>query len=180
MADEKVETTKVPEVEPQKEPEKVEVKKDETKVKSIEELIVENETLKHTVTNKEQEAERVHKKLQKFEDEEKQRDDAKLSEIEKVTKRAETAEKEAAESKQKLLRREIAAKVGIDLKFEFPEILISRIQGGTPEEMEADAKKLIEELPKSKINLNPTNPGGGLGDKETDEQIKKRIFGSQN
>lgn len=166
MADETItETVEQVPVEPEKqEPEKVEPKK------SIEELIVENETLKRTVFNKDEEAKRVHNKLAKFEEEEKKRKEAELSEIEKANLRAEKAEKDAAELKLNLNRREIAAKLGL------PEILIDRIKGETPEDMEADAKKLIDELPKpQKANISTTNPSSGSQQGETKEQRMERL-----
>jgi hypothetical protein len=166
MSEDKVETT-IPVVEPQKETVKVEP---EVKVESLDELKLKVEQLTRTVTNKEQEAERVHKKLEKFEQEEIKRKEAELSEIEKLNLRAEKAEKESVELKLNLQRREIAAKL------ELPEILIDRIKGVTPEEMEADAKKLIDELPKAtKSNISATNPGGGNRATETPEQTMKRL-----
>lgn len=166
MADEKDEKSTI-EDEPQKETVKVEPEK----IESVDELKAMIEKLNRTVTNKEQEAERVHKKLEKFEKEEEQRKLAELSEIDKLKLEAETAKKEAAELKLNLKRREIAA------KFDLPEILTDRIKGETPEEMEADAKRLVDELPKHKqVKVNETNPGGGTGrEGETREQRMERL-----
>jgi len=172
MADE-VTTEKVEKV--AEEPQKKEVVVEKPK-QSLEELIAENESLKRTNLNKIDEAKRVHEKLEKFEQDEEKRKLAELTEMDRLKLEAKTAKEEAAESKQKLLRREIAAKVGENLKVKFPEILISRIQGETPEDMEADAKKLMEELPKAKTsNTNTTNPGGGDGTGETREQRIERL-----
>jgi hypothetical protein len=147
-----------------------EPQKPEVKVESLDELKLKVEQLTRTVTNKDEEAQRVHKKLEKFELEEKKRIEAELSEMDKLKLEAKTAREEAAELKLNLKRREIAAKL------ELPEILIDRIKGETPEEMEADAKKLMDELPKqTKAKLGETNPGGGKEIVETREQTMKRL-----
>jgi len=151
--------------------EKVAEEPQKKEVESVDELKEMIEKLNRTVINKEQEAERVHKKLEKFEKEEEQRKLAELSEMDKLKLEAETAKKEAADLKLKLKRREIAA------EFDLPEILTDRIKGETPEEMEADAKRLVDELPKHKqVKVNETNPGGGTGrEGETREQTMKRL-----
>jgi hypothetical protein len=79
-----------------------------------------------------------------------------------------------AEARKSLLKREVAAKV------ELPEILIDRLKGDSAEELEADAKKLLEELPKPKATISTTNPGSNQSIQETREQQFKRLFGSQN
>jgi hypothetical protein len=63
------------------------------------------------------------------------------------------AERVAAMERQRT-QGEIASKLGL------PASLASRLQGATPEEMEADAKALLDALPKPTApNINPT-PGG--------------------
>lgn len=167
MAEEVTEKVEQVAVEPQKIDEK---KEPEKKAKTIDELIEENEKLHRSLANKDEEAKRVHNKLEKFEQEEAKRKEAELSEIEKANLRAEKAEKDAAELKLNLTRREIAAKLNL------PEVLIDRIKGETPEDMEADAKKLIDELPKQqKTNISTTNPGGGNAQVETKEQRIARL-----
>lgn len=64
------------------------------------------------------------------------------------------AERIAAMERQRT-QAEIASKLGL------PTALAARLQGSTPEEMEADAKALLEALPKPTApNINPT-PGVG-------------------
>jgi len=159
------------EVEPQLEPVKADP---EPKIESVDELKLKVDELTRKLTNKDEEAKRVHNKLEKFEKEEEARKQAELSEIEKLTLRAEKAEKEAVEIRLNLTKREIAA------KFDLPQILADRIQGATPEDMEQDAQKLAEQLPKPKANILPTNPGSGLNGVETDAQRYARLFGNQN
>jgi hypothetical protein len=77
------------------------------------------------------EAQGYRQRLQEFEDRDK-------TEAEKLTERAEAAERTASESQQKLLRYEVA------LEKKLPAELASRLQGGSREEMEADADELLK------------------------------------
>ena len=55
-----------------------------------------------------------------------------------------------------------------------------RVRGESLDEMIADAKGLLEAMPKpdpKKTVVNPTNPGQGAGQGETDDQRRKRLFG---
>lgn len=91
---------------------------------------------------------------------------------------AEQREKELKEIQSKyekaqsdMLKRDIAAKIGL------PEALALRLQGTTAEELEADAKTILETLPKPdkpKPGLKTTSPSGG-GDGETEDQRKRRL-----
>jgi len=176
MADEITEKVETPEIESPKEPARdlpdVPKLPDEDK-RTKTELKAELDKLQRTVANKEEEAARVHAKLEKFENEEKARKEAELSEKEKLELRAANAEKELAEARKSLLKREVAAKV------ELPEVLIDRLKGDSAEELEADAKKLLDELPKTKTTISTTNPGSNQSIQETREQQFKRLFGSQ-
>jgi hypothetical protein len=71
------------------------------------------------------------------------------------------------------IRQTVAARVGI------PPALAGRLIGNTAEEIEADAKALLETLPKpSKPQPGPvTNPGNGAGSGETLAQQRARIHG---
>ena len=95
-------------------------------------------------------------------------------------KLAEQREKDLAEVNAKLKaldfekrRRTVAAKVGL------PEAFALRLQGETDEDLEADAKLLLEALPKApKIPaLGATNPGAGASQGETYDQQWARIHG---
>lgn len=50
------------------------------------------------------------------------------------------------------MRRDVAQKLGI------PAALVDRLQGETPEEMEADGKAIMEALPKPTVNGVPSTP----------------------
>ena len=71
------------------------------------------------------------------------------------------------------LRRETAEKVGLPLVF------ADRLKGETPEELEADAKQILEALPKTPKppNVSATNPGAGASQGETAAQALARIHG---
>lgn len=118
--------------------------------------------------NKEEEAARVHNKLQRLEADEKKRQEAELSELEKANKKAAELEAENRKLRTDSLKAQIAAKVGL------PGALASRLQGETPEEIEADAKEILDTLPKPAA-INATNPGGGNTVKETDAERKHRL-----
>jgi hypothetical protein len=119
------------------------------------------------------------KKLEELEKAEQERADAQKSELQKAVDRAAKAEAEAKNIRLSLLRREIAAKLGV------PEALIDRLRGETPEELEADAKALMDGLPKPPekkpviSTLNPTNPAGA-STTETPAQKRARLLGTQN
>ena len=118
--------------------------------------------------NKEEEAARVHNKLLKFEAEEKKRQDAELSELDKANKKAAELEAENKKLRTDSLKAQIAAKVGL------PGALASRLQGETPDEIEADAKAILDTLPKPAA-MSATNPGGGNAAKESDTERKRRL-----
>ena len=122
------------------------------------------------------EAAKYRKKAQAFEEAEQKRKEAEMSEADKLKARAEKAEAEAALLKHQGLQREIAERVGL------PSALALRLHGETAEEMEADAKSLLESLPKAekpKPSTTATNPGAGHQGAETDEQKRARLFGVQ-
>src|SRR5512139_1652933 len=86
-------------------------------------------------------------------------------------------EKTKAETKALKLaemRRAIAVKV------ELPLVFADRLQGETPEELEADAKKILEALPKAPKppTVSATNPGAGASQGETIAQQRARIYGA--
>ena len=109
-------------------------------------------------------------KLSKFEEAEKQRKEAEMTETEKLKVRAETAEAQTAKLLLEKQRGEVAAKVGL------PAILADRIKGETPEEMEEDAKQMLTVIPKQKLNVSTTNPGqNALGQQETNAERAKRL-----
>ena len=109
-------------------------------------------------------------RLRKAEDE---RRKAELSETDRL--KAELAERDAKLNQLtiKAQQREVADRVGL------PAVFASRVQGETPEEMEADAKLLLEALPKGKAapNTGVTAPGENANTGETEAEKRRRLFG---
>jgi hypothetical protein len=105
--------------------------------------------------------------------EEVKRKEAELSEAQKLAKRLEETEAELKQLRISEMRRAVAAKV------ELPLVFADRLVGETPEELEADAKKLLEALPKAPKtpNIGATNPGPGASQGETTAQALARIHG---
>lgn len=109
------------------------------------------------------------KKLEAIEKAEQERKDAELTELDKTRKRLAELEAEAAKLKRAELQRQAAE------KHKLPAALATRLQGETPEELDADAAELAKTLPKT--ILPPTNPGGNGGGGETDAERRKRLLG---
>lgn len=139
------------------------------KPKTIEELQKELDAAKQHALNKEQEAERHFKNLKKYQDEEQKKLDAEKTDLQKEKERAATLEAENKKIKLDLLKQQTASKLGL------PEILANRLQGETPEEIEADAKQLLETLPKKPNSTSATNPGGDRQVAESDAERKRRL-----
>lgn len=145
------------------------VKVEPVKELSLDEIKAELERVKQHAANKEQEAERHFKKLQSFEKAEQDKKDAELSELDKEKKRAAQLEAENKKIKLDLLKQQTASKLGL------PEILANRLQGETPEEIEKDAKELLETLPKKANTASATNPGGDRQVAESDAERRRRL-----
>ena len=104
---------------------------------------------------------------------EKKRKEAEMTEVQKLQAELEKSKAELKATQLIEMRRAAAAKV------ELPVAFADRLRGETPEELEEDAKKLLEALPKApKIPaLGATNPGTGASQGETYEQQWARIHG---
>lgn len=140
-----------------------------TETLTAEELQKALEEAQRSLKNKTEEAARVHAKLTKFEAAEEERRKAELSEIDRLKADLQAAQTAAKQAQIAVLKKEIAEKTGL------PAALALRLAGETPDEIEADAKALLEALPKKTApNLNPTNPGGATGG-ETDAERRKRL-----
>ncbi len=97
---------------------------------------------------------------------------AEMTELEKLQEALQKAQAELKAAKLAEMRREAAIKVNLPLVF------ADRLHGETAEELEADAKKILEALPAPKPPpVNATNPGAGASQKETLEQQRARIYG---
>lgn len=70
-------------------------------------------------------------------------------------------------------RRAIGQKAGL------PDAIADRLTGETDEELEADAKAILEALPKGALpKVSATNPGqNARGQGESDAERRKRLFG---
>ncbi len=112
---------------------------------------------------------------------EQKRKEDEMSAVQKLQAQVDKAQAELKVAKLKDLRRTAADKVAAELKVDFPVLLIERLKGETPEELEEDAKKILAALPKAQApkppNLGPTNPGPGASQAETDAQLLARIRG---
>ena len=139
--------------------------------KTLDELKAENERMAKALKEANHEAAERRKKLDDFEAAEQKRKDAELSEVERLKKEAETLRAQAAEAQRSVLQRDIAAEVGL------PAMFAARIVGADRDAMLADAKALLEAMPKAPKSApgNATNPGGATTTAETYEQKKKRL-----
>jgi hypothetical protein len=113
-------------------------------------------------------AERI--KRETLERAEQARKDAELSEVDRLKKEAETLRATAEAATRAVLQRDIAAEVGLPAPF------AARIVGADREAMLADAKALLDAMPKPGApQMSATNPGGAAAVTETDAQKRKRL-----
>ena len=140
------------------------------KTETVEELKARLDEAERRAKNKADEADRHFKKLAKFEQEEAKRKEAEMTEIERANKHAQELEAKVRQLEISKLQHDIAAKVGL------PAIYADRLKGETPEELEADAKLLLEAQPKQKAapNTGATNPGEKAGSGDDFESAHKR------
>jgi len=168
----------MPEPEPGEKPttptETVDDKPLDPKTATAEELKAELEKAQRTLQNKSEETARLHKKLESFEKAEDERKKAAMTETERLEAELKEARKQLAQLTKAEQRRAAAEKTGLPLAF------ADRLVGETPEELEADAMKLLEALPKGAPKppkVEPTNPGAGASQGETIAQQRARIYG---
>jgi hypothetical protein len=122
--------------------------------------------LKRRISELNRESADRRKKLEAFEKAEADRKQAEMTEAERM--KAKLAEAETA-----LIE---ARKMAIAAKHGLPDVLADRLKGNTIEELEADAAKLMETLPKKAATQpGPTNPGTQGAAKETDAERRKRL-----
>ena len=160
---------------------------DEIKTETVEEKVIGSttETVEAKVTesaeelarrlqNKTEEAARLHKRIEKFEQEEADRKKAALTETERLQQDRDQALAKAKQLETKQAQRDVAEKVGL------PSVFADRIKGATPEEMEADAKLLLENMPKAPKKPGPgpsMTPESATPSQTTDADRKKFLFG---
>jgi len=130
------------------------------------------ETIKK-LRESEKQAKKDRAQLERLQSLEEERKQAELSETDRL--KAQLQERDAKLKKLTIEseQQKVAIEVGL------PILFADRIKGETPEDMKADAKILLDAMPKQKAapNTGATNPGENAGSGETDEQKRKRLFG---
>jgi hypothetical protein len=116
------------------------------------------------------------KRAEELEAAEAKRKEGEMTELQKLQAKLAEAESRLKQESKARLQREAAEKVGIPASF------AKRLTGETPEELEADAKEILETLPKTKApNISATNPGGASQGETEAQRIAKsheRLYGS--
>ena len=113
--------------------------------------------------------------LEKYKQREEERKKAEMTELERLKAEYDQAQAELKASRLRTMQIEVAAKVGL------PNALSNRLHGETLEEMEEDAKAILEVLPKQKAapNTGATNPGEQASKEETRAQKLTRLTGGE-
>lgn len=120
-------------------------------------------------------AKKAAAELERYKLEEEKRKQAEMTESERLKAELDKARGELKAKTVRTMQIEVAAKVGI------PAALSDRLKGETPEEMEEDAKAILDMLPKQKAapNTGATNPGDKAGSGDTFEDEHKRWKAAQ-
>ena len=117
----------------------------------------------------EKQAKKDAKLLQELQSEKQTRADAEKSELQKSQERAAQLEVDLKNERLRVMKRDAAEKTKL------PAAFADRLQGETPEELEADALLLLAAMPaKVAPALNTTNPGNPQTG-ETDAQRRERL-----
>lgn len=137
---------------------------------TTEQLRAENEKLAKALKEANKEAAARRKRLDEIEEAEKKRQDAELSEMDKLKKQLTEKDQQLTTMTLATLRTRVAAEVGLPAQF------AERLRGMTEEEIKADAKALLEVIPKpQKANPGATNPGGAPTNSEA--ELRKLVYG---
>lgn len=101
-------------------------------------------------------AKKAAAELERYKKAEEERKQAEMSETDRLKAELERAKSDLKAKTARTMQIEVAAKLGL------PAALSDRLHGETLEEMEEDAKAILEVLPKQKAapNTGATNPGG--------------------
>lgn len=151
-----------------------EVKTEEANTETVAISKVEFDKMQAALKDANKEAAARRKRLDELEAAEAKRKEAEMTEAQKAEAKIKELEAKAKQYERKELQQTVAAKVGL------PANLATRLMGDTEEELEADAKALLETLPKpddKKPSPGPTNPGEGGQPKESDAQRIARLTG---
>jgi uncharacterized protein YhaN len=126
------------------------------------------------------EAAKYRKTAEQVEAERKAKEEAEMTELQKWQRKAQELEAAVASERRTRLQQEVAAKVGL------PAALASRLVGDSADELEADAKAILDTLPKPQPpnkpspGIVPANPGVNASQQETEAQRKERLFPTIN
>ena len=115
-------------------------------------------------------AKKAAAELERYKKAEEERKQAEMSETDRLKAELERAQSELKAKTVRTMQIEVAAKLGL------PAALSDRLKGETLEEMEEDAKAILEALPKQKAapNTGATNPGEKAGSGDDFESAHKR------
>ena len=120
-------------------------------------------------------AKKAAAELERYKKAEEERKQAEMSETDRLKAELERAQSELKAKTVRTMQIEVAAKLGL------PAALSDRLKGETLEEMEEDAKAILEALPKQKAapNTGTTNPGEQASKEETRAQKLTRLTGGE-
>ncbi|MCJ7784915.1 MAG: DUF4355 domain-containing protein [Desulfobacterales bacterium] len=139
-------------------------------VKTAAELQAEVARMEKALKEANKEAADRRKKLEALEKADQERRDAELSEQDKLKREVETLRTQAQAAERAVLQRDIAAELGL------PATFATRIVGADRDAMLADAKALLDAMPKANVpSMSATNPGGAAAVTETIEQKRRRL-----
>ena len=119
-------------------------------------------------------AKKAAAELEHYKKLEEERKQAEMTESERLKAELGKLQSELTAKTVRTMQIEVAAKLGL------PAALSDRLKGETLEEMEEDAKAILEVMPKQKAapNTGATNPGEQASKEETRAQKLERLVGS--
>ena len=126
----------------------------------------------HSLREDEKQWKKDRKELERLKAEEAKRKEAEMTEAEKLKARADQLEAELQRERSEKMRLKVAS------KYSLPDALSARLIGDTEEELEEDAKRLAEFLPKNeqkKPELNANDIADGQRGR-TDAQRRAEIY----
>jgi hypothetical protein len=120
-------------------------------------------------------AKKAAAELERYKKLEEERKQAEMTELERLKAELDKLQSELTAKTVRTMQIEVAAKLGL------PAALSDRLKGETLEEMEEDAKAILEVLPKQKAapNTGATNPGEQASKEETRAQKLTRLTGGE-
>ena len=120
-------------------------------------------------------AKKAAAELERYRKMEEERKQAEMSETDRLKAELERAQSGLKAKTVRTMQIEVAAKLGL------PAALSDRLKGETLEEMEEDAKAILEVMPKQKAaqNTGTTNPGEQASKEETRAQKLTRLTGGE-